>query len=435
MQLSLEPDQRQMQNRSRYYWAFYDWANSAFATTVIAGFFPLFLKQYWAADVPATQSTWYLGNTVAAASVMVMFLAPVLGAISDRSGGRKRFLAFFMLIGVLATAGLFFVPEGGWGWALAAYFLGVLGFFGGNIFYDSLLVDVAKTEPDASTDKISSLGYGLGYLGGGLLFTVNVAMTLKPDWFGLSGPAEAVRISFLTVAAWWLLFSLPLLLGVREARSGESVRLLKAIPEGFSQLKQTLKHVRQYRPVWLFLIAYWLYIDGVDTIIHMAVDYGAALGFSSNSLIQALLMTQFIGFPAAIAFGYLGERWGTIRGIMLALVIYVAVTCWGYWLQAVWQFYVMAAVIGLVQGGVQSLSRAWYARIIPQDMATEFFGFYNMMGKFAAVLGPLLVAWTASLTGNSRLAILSLLLLFGAGFIMLVIAAKAQSESEQAQKT
>ena len=413
--------------RSRLYWAFYDWANSAFATTVIAGFFPLFLKQYWAADVPATQSTLYLGNTVAAASITVMFLAPVLGAIADRSGGRKRYLGFFMLIGVLATASLYLVPQGGWPWALLAYLFGVLGFFAANVFYDSLIVDVAnegKENGGGSTDRLSALGYALGYLGGGILFAVNVAMTLKPALFGLESAAQAVRISFLSVALWWLLFSLPLLLGVKEKRQGEQVSFFRAIRPGFRQLRDTFAEIRQYRAVFLFLIAYWLYIDGVDTIIHMAVDFGAALGFSSEALITALLLTQFVGFPAAIAFGYLGERWGTVRGIFLALLVYMGVTLWGYWLEAEWQFYVMAGIIGLVQGGVQSLSRAYYARIIPADKAAEFFGFYNMMGKFAAVLGPLLVAWTAGLTGDSRLAILSLLILFVSGAVMLVIATR-----------
>lgn len=412
-------------------WAFYDWANSAFATTVIAGFFPLFLKGYWAADVPATQSTLYLGNTVAAASVMVMLLAPVLGAIADRSGGRKRYLAVFMLLGVLATASLYFVPQGGWPWALLAYFLGVLGFFGGNVFYDSLILDVA---PAARSDRVSALGYGLGYLGGGLLFAVNVVMTLKPEFFGFSDQSQAVRMAFLTVSLWWLVFSLPLLLGVRERRQAVGMPFGRAVREGFVQLVVTFREVRKYRPVFIFLLAYWLYIDGVDTIIHMAVDYGAALGFSNDALISALLLTQFIGFPAAVAFGYLGERIGTLRGIFLGLMVYMGITCWGFWLQHEWQFYVMAGLIGLVQGGVQSLSRAYYARIIPADKAAEFFGFYNMMGKFAAILGPLLVAWTAGLTGNSRLAILSILILFAAGAFMLTRVQRAErlaSESHQ----
>lgn len=412
----------QYSRRSVVSWAFYDWANSAFATTVIAGFFPLFLKSYWAADVPATQSTWYLGNTVAAASLMVMLLAPVLGAIADRSGGRKRYLASFMSIGVMATAALYFIPQGGWVWALAAYFLGVLGFFGGNVFYDSLILDVA---PAAESDRVSALGYGLGYLGGGLLFAINVAMSLKPEWFGLVDQAQAVRVAFLSVSLWWLVFSMPLLFGVHEQKAVAHIPFSQAVSQGFRQLVDTFAEVRQYRQVFVFLLAYWLYIDGVDTIIHMAVDYGAALGFRAESLITALLLTQFIGFPSAIAFGYIGQRWGTLRGIFLALFIYMGVTCWGYWLQTEWQFYVMAGVIGLVQGGVQSLSRAYYARIIPQDKAAEFFGFYNMMGKFAAIIGPLLVAWTAGLTGNSRLAILSILVLFVAGTLVLASVARA----------
>ncbi len=416
--------------RSVLSWAFYDWANSAFATTVIAGFFPLFLKSYWASDLKPTESTWYLGNTVAAASIMVMLLAPVLGAIADRSGGRKRYLAGFMCLGVASTAALYFVPYGGWGWALAAYFVGVIGFFGGNVFYDSLILDVA---PAQKSDRVSALGYGMGYLGGGLLFALNVTMTLKPQWFGFADQAEAVRVAFLSVALWWFVFAMPLLFGVKEQRGAGGLPLTTAVRQGFRQLIDTFAEVRKYREVWVFLMAYWLYIDGVDTIIHMAVDYGSALGFRSESLITALLLTQFIGFPAAVAFGYIGERWGTLRGIFLGLFVYMGVTLWGYWLQTEWQFYVMACVIGLVQGGVQSLSRAYYARIIPADKASEFFGFYNMMGKFAAILGPLLVAWTAGLTGDSRLAILSILILFVAGTLMLSRVAKADRAKALAQ--
>lgn len=414
--------------RAIWSWALYDWANSAFATTVIAGFFPLFLKQYWAADLPATTSTFYLGNTVALASLTIMILAPLLGAMADVGGGKKRYLACFMLTGICATAMLALIGQGGWFWALGLYWLAVVGFFGANVFYDALLVDVA---PEGRLDRTSALGFGLGYLGGGLLFAVNVLMTLHPDWFGLDDKSQAVRLAFVMVALWWGLFSIPMFMWVK-GRQPEPDPLGQAARSGWQQLRETLRDIRDIRPVWMFLLAYWLYIDGVDTIIHMAVDFGAALGFSTDALISALLLTQFIGFPAAIIFGRLGERWGTLKGIYLALGGYVAITIWGFFLQSEAQFYAMAASIGLVQGGIQSLSRAYFARIIPPDKAAEFFGFYNMMGKFAAVIGPLLVGWTAAISGSNRLSILSILILFVLGGLILArahVEASAKSDT------
>lgn len=386
-------------------WALYDWANSAFATTVMAGFFPIFFNQYWAAGVAPQTQTLYQGLTATAASLVVMLLAPWLGAIADRRGAKKRFLAGFTLLGVTTTAALYLVGKGQWGWAVALSIAGRIGFFGGLSFYDSLIVSVARP---AEMDRVSALGYGLGYLGGGLLFAANVAMALQPAWFGLADAALATRVAFLGVALWWLIFALPLFRNVPEAppRGGAS---------GWRELVATLRHIRGLRPVWMFLLAYWLYIDGVDTIIVMAVDFGMKLGFASDSLIVALLMVQFVGFPAALLFGWLGERLGTRRAIFIALGVYGAVTVWAYHLHTVMQFYLMAAAIGCVQGGVQSLSRSYYARLIPADKAGEFFGFYNMMGKFAAVLGPAVVGITAQLTGNPRIAILSLLVFFVAG--------------------
>ncbi len=393
-------------------WAFYDWANSAFATTVLAGFFPLFFKQYWSAGQEATTSTFHLGIANSASSLVILMLAPVLGAIADRGGVRKRLLAVFMILGVLSTAGLYFVSKGLWFEAALLFTLGGIGFSGSIVFYDSLLVDVAEPK---DYDRVSALGYGMGYLGGGLLFSVNVLMTLKPAWFGLADASEAVRISFLMVAVWWLLFSLPLFTKVKEHVPAVSVGWLEATRGGFKQLVRTFAEIRKHRVIFMFLLAYWLYIDGVDTIIRMAVDYGMALGFDPKSLIVALLIVQFVGFPAAIGFGWLAGHIGTKNGILLGLFIYMGVTIWGYYLENERQFYLMAITIGLVQGGVQSLSRSFYARLIPPDKSGEFFGFYNMLGKFAAILGPLLVGWTAILSGSSRVSILAVMVLFVSG--------------------
>ena len=403
--------------RSTYAWAFYDWANSAFATTVMAGFFPLFFKQYWNAGVTDTVSTFRLGMANSIASLIVVLGAPLLGAIADHMDKRKGFLLLFSALGVVMTGALYFVAAGDWQLAALCYVLAVLGFSGGNLFYDALLVFVARPT---QLDRVSALGFALGYLGGGVLFAVNVLMVLHSDWFGLADKSAAVRVSFLTVAVWWAVFSIPILVSVHEARTPQPTRLGAALRQGFSQLRHTLREIGRLPQTFLFLLAYWLYIDGVDTIIRMAVDYGLSLGFPSNSLITALLITQFVGFPAAIAFGRLGERIGARTGILIALAVYVAVTTWGAFMNQVWEFYVLAVVIGLVQGGVQSLSRSLYARLIPAGRSAEFFGFYNMLGKFAAVLGPILMGWVGVMTGSPRLGILSVLVLFVFGALLLL---------------
>lgn len=397
-------------------WALYDWANSAFATTVMAGFFPVFFKEYWSSGTDVTVSTFQLGAANSLASIVVAVLAPLLGAVADRGRFRKRFLLLFALLGIVMTAGLAAVEHGEWQIAAALYVLAAIGFSGSIIFYDSLLVTVA--DP-ATMDSVSSLGYALGYLGGGLLFALNVAMTLFPQAFGLSGAAEAIRLSFLSVALWWTLFSIPLFLGVREHRAVSALSPASAVREGWKQLRQTFAAVRRLRVVFVFLVGYWLYIDGVDTIVRMAVDYGMSLGFRSQSLIVALLITQFVGFPAALAFGWVGRKWGAKRGIFICLGVYLGVTLWGYGMDRESEFFVLAAVIGLVQGGIQALSRSLYTRLIPPGQSAEFFGFYNLLGKFAAVAGPLLMGWAALLTGNPRSSILSISVLFVLGGVML----------------
>jgi MFS transporter, UMF1 family len=397
-------------------WALFDWANSAFATTVMAGFFPVFLKEYWSAGSSATESTSRLGIANGVASLIIALLAPLLGAMADRGGTRIRMLTLFTLLGVANTAALYWVEKGDWPVAVLLYAVASVGFSGSIAFYDSLVLDVAD-EPEL--DLVSSYGFAVGYLGGGLLFALNVAMTLKPALFGLSGAAQAVRVSFLTVAVWWALFSVPLLLFVRERKPAAPLGFAAALRAGFGELSTTLAHLRQYRHLVVFLLAYWLYIDGVNTVIKMAVDYGLALGFPSSSLIVALLLTQFVAFPASFGFAWIGRRFGARAGIQLGVLVYLATTVWAYWLDNVTEFYAMAIVIGLVQGGVQSLSRSFFARLVPAERSGEFFGFFNMMGKFATVIGPPLMGLVGQLTGSSRLAILSLVLLFAAGGLLL----------------
>lgn len=397
----------------------------------MAGFFPVFFKQYWNAGAPVVESTFRLGVANSAASLAVLMLAPLLGALADRLRWRKGLLAVFALLGIVMTAGLYFVGQNEWHLAALLYGLAVLGFAGANLFYDALLVVVAGR---ADMDRLSALGYALGYLGGGLLFAVNVLMTLYPDWFGLDSRAQAVRVSFLTVALWWAVFSVPLLLFVREPARGAVRGPGRPLSDSLRRLLQTLREVGHLPQAFLFLGAYWLYIDGVDTVIRMAVDYGMSLGFPSNSLIVALLITQFVGFPAAIACGWLGARIGAKTAILFGLAVYIGVTLQGVFMTHVWQFYLLAVLVGLVQGGVQSLSRSMYARLIPAQRAGEFFGFYNMLGKFAAVLGPALMGGVALLTGSPRLSILSVVVLFLAGGGLLLAVDPSRGERDAARQ-
>ena len=370
-------------------WAMYDWANSAYVCTVMSGFFPVFFKGYWSHGANVNMSTAQLGIANSVASLLVALMAPILGAIADKGSAKKKFLILFAYLGVLMAAGLFLVQKGQWGWAIFIYVMGIIGFSGANVFYDSLLPSVAGED---KIDFVSSLGYSMGYLGGGLLFAVNVFMTLKPHFFGLSNAAEAVRFSFLTVSLWWGVFTLLIIFWVPEEKA---VRTDKSednfVAAGFKQFASTFKKIRHLKVVFLFLVAYWFYIDGVDTIIRMAVDYGLSLGFQSNDLILALLIVQFVGFPAALVFGKLGEKWGVRKSIYLAIAIYMCVTVWGTMMTQKTEFYILAIVIGLVQGGIQALSRSYYSRLIPKDKAAEFYGFYNMLGKFAVIFGPALM--------------------------------------------
>lgn len=408
--------------RATMSWALYDWANSAFATVVIAGFFPVFFSQYWGRELSAAQGTQWLGYTSSLASLIMVACAPLLGALADQLGAKKRFLLGFTLLGVLASGALFWLGAGHWQAALLLYLVGLLGFFGGNVFNDALLTDVAQP---ANYERVSSLAYALGYLGGGLLLALNVAMVLGPERFGLTDRTAAVQLAFLLVALWWLLFTIPLALFVPESggagHQGRPKRLglIAAMRGAVAELARTLRQVRLLPNTFLFLVAYWFYIDGVDTVMFMAVKFGLDLGFVDTNLLTALLLTQFVGFPAALAFGWLGSRWGAKPSILLAIGVYVLVIGAASQMSRVEHFYGLAVAIGLVQGGIQALSRALFASMVPAGQSAELFGFYNMIGKFSAVLGPFLVGTTAALTGEPRYALLPILLLFLIGALLL----------------
>ena len=394
-------------------WALYDWANSAFATTVMAGFFPAFFRQYWSLGADPTVATFRLGIANGLAGLIVALLAPLLGILADRSARRRWFLLSWTVLGILATGALYGIGRGQWQPAAALFVLATMGFNGAIVFYDALLLQVA--EP-ADYDRVSAYGYALGYLGGGLLFALNVVMTLHPQWFGLSTAAAAVRFSFLSVAIWWAVFSIPLFLGVRESRARAPAAQRRA---AWGELRSTMRQIAAHRPLWLFLVAYWLYIDGVNTVIKMAIDYGGALGLPTAGLMAALLLTQFVAFPAALVYGAIGNRVGARPAILAGLVVYIGVTLWATRLDSIAAFFGMAVVVGLVQGGVQSLSRSLFGQFVPPGKSAEYFGFYNMLGKFATVFGPVLIGVTARLTNSPRSGIASVALLFFLGAVLL----------------
>jgi UMF1 family MFS transporter len=404
-------------NKSIYAWAFYDWANSAYVTTVIAGFFPIFFKEYFSTNVDVTVSTAQLGFANSISSLFIVLIAPLLGAIADVGGLKKRFLFLFAYLGILMSAALSFVAEGAWEAAVFIYALGNIGFMGSNIFYDSLLPTVAEEK---KVDFVSGLGFALGYLGGGILFSLNVWMLQYPAFFGLNSSIEAVKISFISVALWWMFFSLPLLFFVKETKPIKDKGAVLIISEGYHRLAETIRKIRHLKGLTLFLVAYWLYIDGVDTIIRMAVDYGMAIGLDAKSLVMSLLIVQFVGFPATLIFAKLAENWDTKKAILLAICIYLIITFWAAFMDKIYEFYILAAMIALVQGGIQALSRSYYTKMIPDQYAAEFFGFYNFLGKTAAILGPFLIGMVALITENSRVGIASVAIFFILGGILLM---------------
>jgi len=404
------------QKKSIWSWALYDWANSAYVTIVMAGFFPVFFKQYWSAGAEVTASTAKLGLANSVSGLVMGMLAPILGAIADRGGAKKKFLVFFTYFGSVMTLGLVWVDKGNWQMAAALYVLSVIGFSGANTFYDALLPGVASEK---KIDYVSSLGYALGYLGGGLLFAFTIWLTLQPETFGIGSKESAIKISFILVGLWWSIFTIPLIFFVPEPECAMGKKSRSPVRDGLRQIYSTFREIRSMKNIFLFLLAYWFYIDGIDTIIRMAVDYGLSLGFVFTDLMLALLITQFVGFPCALIYGKLGERIGPRKAIYGGLGVYLLVVIWAIMMTHKSEFYVLAVAIGLVQGGVQALSRSFYARLIPQKKAGEFFGFYNMLGKFAVIIGPALLGVVGGLTHSPRLGIASIAVLFIIGGIIL----------------
>jgi len=398
-------------------WCMYDWANSAFATTVMAAVLPTYYGAVAAAGLPGNTATVYWGYTSALAMLINAIMSPILGAVADYLGAKKRFLAFFAVLGIFFTSLLVLVGKGDWLLALILYVLGYIGFGGANVFYDSLLPHIAKPE---DIDYVSSKGYALGYLGGGLLLAVNIVMILFWSKLGLPSQEMASRLSFLSVGIWWAVFSIPILRIVPEPVVPETRReRINPFKAAFQRLGNTFRDIQQYRELMKFIVAFWLYNDGIGTIIKMATIYGTEIGIGQTDLIGALLLTQFVGIPFSLLFGKLAKWLGTKRSIYLALGVYTLISIAGYFMTSAWQFWLLAGMVGLVQGGSQALSRSLFGVMVPKPKSAEFFGFYDVSSKFAGIVGPAVFAMVGQLTGSSRLSIVSLIIFFVSGALIL----------------
>lgn len=399
-------------------WCMYDWANSAFATTIMAAMFPPFYRALVTeSGLAENTATAYWGYTTSFALLVIALIAPVLGAIADYTGGKKRYVAFFAVMGILCTAAFVFIGTDTWLLASILFIGGNLGFAGANVFYESLLPHIAKKN---DIDQISTRGYALGYVGGGILLVVNVLWFIKPELFGMPDAAFALRASFFSVAVWWGLFSVPLFRRVPEPPAArESGSAISPVRAGFTRLATTFREITRYKQLLIFLIAFWLYNDGIGTIIKMATAYGDEIGIEMTDMIIALVITQFVGIPFSFLFGALAKRLGTKLSILLALGVYTLISIAGYFMQTATHFYILAFMVGTVQGGSQALSRSLFAAMVPKNKTAEFFGFFSTSSKFAGIAGPLLFGVVSQIAGESRLSIVSLIVFFVVGGLLL----------------
>ncbi len=400
-------------------WAWYDWANSAYFTTVITAVFPAFFSSYAAAGLEPAQATARFAAITTLSVGIVAVVSPLLGALGDYRGVRKRLLAMFMVPGVVACLAMALIQRGNWQLASILFVIGNIGVSGSLVFYDSLLPHVARPE---ETDRVSATSYALGYLGGGLLLLVNLAWILSPTTFGFADTAAATKATFVSVAVWWLVFSVPLFRRVPEPRrqlDADEAPGRNALVAAFARLIDTFREIRKYRQASLLFFSMLLYQDGIQTIIRMASIYGAEIGIDQTSQIAAFVLVQFIGIPCAFLFGALGARIGTRRAIFIALAVYTLAATLGYFMTTVTHFFLLAGLVGTVQGGAQALSRALFARLVPANRASEFFGFFAVAERFATILGPPIFALSVMLTGSSRSAVLFIIAFFAAGAFLL----------------
>lgn len=403
-------------------WAMYDWASSAFAATIMAAMFPPFFRSLVLnAGLPEQDATAYWGYTTSLALLIIAVCAPILGAIADFTGYRKRYLRFFAGLGILATAAFPLIGDANWRLASMLFICGNIGFAAANLFYESLLPFITSRE---NVDRVSSWGYAMGYLGGGLLLALNAVMVLKPACFGMPNAGFALRASFLSVALWWGLFSIPLFRHVPEPDVGQrpfrsAITPVMAITQGFIRLRTTFREIRLYKQLMLFLFAFWIYNDGIGTIVKMATAYGSEIGIEVGDMVTALIITQFTGIPFTLLFSRLAGRISAKRAIQVALAVYMLISIGGYFMTSAFHFYLLAIAVGMVQGGAQALSRSLFTAMVPKHKTAEFFGFFSTSAKFAGIAGPLLFGVISQLVGHSRFSILSLIVFFVAGALLL----------------
>lgn len=408
--------EQKQHKRAIFGWTMYDWANSAFVTTVTAAVLPVYYSSVAASDLPDYLRTAYWGYTVTIALLIVAIIGPILGAMADFRGAKKRFLTAFALLGICGAGLLFFVQQGDWLMASIFFIIGNVGFSGANVFYDSLLPHVATPE---ESDMVSSRGFAMGYLGGGILLAVNLVMILTaPD---AETTALMSRISFVMVAIWWLVFTTPLLLWVKEPvrRILKGEEHFNPVQASFSRLGHTFKELKKFKELFKFIIAFWLYNNGIGTIITMATIYGTELKFSSTTTIGTLLMVQFVAIPFSLLFGWLGKKIGTKKGIQISIAVYAIIAIGGYFMYQEIHFWILGFAVAMVQGGSQALSRSLFGRMVPKSKSAEFYSFFSVSEKVAGTVGPLLFGVVSTIMGGSRLSIASLIVFFIAGGLLL----------------
>ncbi len=401
-------------------WCMYDWANSPFATTLMSALFPPFFRSLVInAGLPVSDATAFWGYTASAALLIGAFISPLLGAVSDFTGGKKRYLGVFAGIGIVATAAFIFIGDDTWSLASLLYIIAAIGFSGSIVFYESLLPHITTRK---TIDAVSSRGYAIGYLGGGTLLAINVLWVSHPEWFGMPDIGFALRASFLSVAIWWAVFSIPFFARVPEPpvnRSRRSGRDRAVLLQGFSRLVSTFREVRKYKQLFVFLVAFWVYSDGIGTIIRMATAYGDEIGISIIDMTLALVITQFVAVPFTFLFSRHAGRFGAKRSILLTLAVYSCVSLSAFFMKTALHFYILALVVGTVQGGAGALSRSLYGSMVPKNRSAEFFGFFSLSAKFAGIFGPTVFGLVSHFTGQSRFSIISVIIFFIVGAIVL----------------
>ncbi|TFB13120.1 MFS transporter [Filobacillus milosensis] len=414
-------------------WMMYDWANSAFATTILAAVFPIYYQSVAAQGLSEGAATSFYSFTTAIGVLIVAVLAPILGAIADYSAAKMKFLRFFAYMGMIATVLLFTINEGNYILASVLFIFASVGFSGGNVFYDAFLPHVAKKE---DMDRLSTWAYAFGYIGGGILLAINLLMIMKYQWFGLPNDKIATQLAFVTVGMWWFIFSLPLFKNIKEDKvAPQEPRTKSYVSIGFGRITDTFRTLRHYKQLLIFIIAFWMFSDGISTIIRMATFYGKTIGIGTNDLIAALIITQFVGIPCTFFFSKLAKWMSAKKALTLALMVYVVIVILGYFMTSALHFYLLAVCVGMVQGGAQALSRSIFAKMIPHNKHAEFFGFYGITSKFAAIIGPAVFGFAAGLTGSSRFGILSLIVFFIIGIVLLQIVNVEKGEKEALEAT